>query len=274
VALGLVAGLALILGARGGAWLSSVAPRLSGLQVLWEAMFQLGILAIALGFLISLLRYRLYDAETAISRSASYAALTVALVAIFAGTEATIENVGQAYFGMGIGNISAAMAAAVAAVLLNPIHRRITDWAESRFQRDLVLLKNELPELLEDLAASASPAQLGAVILPRINAAVHATRSALITPDGEVAAVDGDLAATQATPQDDERFPIRLELACPVSGRAGWLVLGPRPDGSLYAKEDMEALEFVRPAIRRALLWTIAHERLRSSGVDPNGTAT
>jgi len=236
-------------------------------------MFQLGIIAIALGFLISLLRYRLYDAETAISRSASYAAITVALVAVFAGTEATIENVGQAYLGMGIGNVSAAMAAAVAAVLLNPIHSRITEWAEGRFQQDLVRLKRELPELLQDLAASASPAELGAAILPRINAAVHATRSALVTPGGHMIAVEDDLAPAQAARWSErlsrdppgDLFPVRLDLACPVSGGTGWLLLGPRPDGSLYAREDLAALDFVRPAIRRALLWATAHERLRAA---------
>lgn len=279
VALGLVSGLLLILGARAGAWLSAAAPKLGRLPILWEAMFQVGIIAIALGFLVSLLRYRLYDAETAISRSASYAILTVVVVAVFAGTEAAIEYVGQAYLGMGIGNISATMAAAVAAVLLSPIHNRTTAWVEGRFQRDLVLLKRELPELLEDLAASASPPQLGAAILPRINAAVHATRSALITPDGLVVAVSGDILTADAErwlkgdgagsraecASEDALFPVRLDLTSPISGRTGWLLLGPRPDGSLYAREDLEALNCVRPAIRRALLWTIAREGLGST---------
>ena len=33
------------------------------MQLLWETSFQLGIIIIALGFLVSLLRYRLFDAE-------------------------------------------------------------------------------------------------------------------------------------------------------------------------------------------------------------------
>ena len=291
VALGLVSGLALILGARAGAAAAAVGPALGGLPVLWEAMFQSGIMVIALGFLVSLLRYRLYDAETAISRSASYAALTAALVAVFAGTEATIESLGQEYLGMGIGNISAAMAAALAAVLLNPIHSRLSEWAEGRFQRDLLRLKHDLPDLLEDLAASASPAQLGAAILPRIDDAVHSTRSALISLDGAVVAVAGEVGVVEARrwlertrpgaarlprcAPGDPLFPIRFELACPVSGRTGWLVLGPRPDGSLYAKEDLDALEFVRPAIRRALLWAITLQdfRRRERGSGESGEA-
>src|SRR5689334_8126394 len=59
VALGLSSGIGLILVARVAA-----ALRISTMEIVWEAMFQLGIIAIALGFLVSLLRYRLFDAET------------------------------------------------------------------------------------------------------------------------------------------------------------------------------------------------------------------
>ena len=278
VALGLVAGIGLILCARAGAAVSAASPVLQSMPILWEGLFQLGIVVVALGFLVSLLRYRLFDAETAISRSAVFAALTIAVVAVFAGTEATIENVGQSYLGMGAGNISAAMAAAVAAVLLNPLHDRISSWAEQRFQRDLVLLKRDLPELLEDLAAGASPRQLGAAILPRINRAVHATRSALLTPQAKVIAVQGasksDVQRWSRTALDggrfvalrdgaDDLFPVRVALHCPVSGESGWLVLGPRPDGSLHGKEDLDAIQCVLPAIRRALSWAAAREASR-----------
>ena len=104
VALGLMAGVGLILCARAG----SAASPLHGqiMPILWEAMFQLGIIIVALGFLVSLLRFRLFDAETVISRSAAYAGLTIALVAKFGGTEALIQNLGQSYLGMNIGGIS------------------------------------------------------------------------------------------------------------------------------------------------------------------------
>ena len=274
IALGLVLGVGLILTARAGAALSPRSPMLASSPILWEGLFQLGIVTIALGFLVSLLRYRLFDAETAISRSAALAGVTIAMVATFAGTEATIELIGQQYLGMGIGDISAAMAAAVAAVLLNPLHDRISNWAESRFQRDLVLLKKELPEHLAELSAGASAAELGAAILPRINEAIHATRSALMI-EGKVSAATGierRHAAAWARrsrkdlPEapDDGLFPVRLPLHCPFSGRTAWLLLGPRPDGSLYGRDDLDALDAVRPAIRHALSWALNRERERA----------
>ena len=65
VALGLAVGVGLILSARAAAF----AQIIPGMPMLWEALFQLGIIVVALGFLVSLIRYRLFDAETVISRS-------------------------------------------------------------------------------------------------------------------------------------------------------------------------------------------------------------
>ena len=249
VALGLVAGIALILSARaGGAIAAGKAMPMAG-RIVLEGLFQLGIVIIALGFLTSLLRYRLYDAETAISRSAAYAGLTLALVAIFAASESFIQTVGQRYFGSGIGDLSGGIAAAIAAVLLTPLHGRISKWAELHFQRDLIGLTTELPELLAAMAGSSSVARLGSSVLPRIEEAIHSARIALV--------VDGKLigsraiakaaayrwltrwkapAVTDLFDQDDDRdFPIRMALRCPFGGVRGWLLLGPRPDGSIMA---------------------------------------
>ncbi|MCL6729749.1 hypothetical protein [Sphingomonas hankyongi] len=262
VALGLVAGVALILIARAGASLSRVIPQPYSIPVLWEGVFQLGIIVVALGFLTSLLRYRLFDAETAISRSAALAVLTLAIVATFAGTEASIEWIGQQYFGMGIGNISAAMAAAVAAVILNPLHNRISDWAEHRFQRDLVTLKRDLPELLVELSGRASTRELGTMALPRIRRAMHASRVALIV-HGKVAAVDGiDLrsvrswarsAVTQEPRVPGDVFPTRIELNEPNGEISACLALGPRPDGTVQAKDELAAIAAIAPNLRRAI---------------------
>lgn len=270
VALGLVSGISLILGARSGAALSHGAAALA-LRAIWEGMFQAGIVIIAGGFLVSLLRYRLFDAETAISRSAGYAALTICLVAVFAASEATIENVGQTYFGMGLGNVSAAAAAAVAAVLLNPLHERIGGWAERRFQRDLVLLKTELPALLEDVAASVSPTELGDAALRRICDAIHVVRAGLLV-DGSLVSVTGiELPPTRrkqpVDPYLSQIFPVRVPLGCPFSRVQGFLLLGPRPDGSLCGKDDIGAVDYILPALRRSLIVSTAREALRTENL-------
>ena len=270
VAVGLSVGVSLILCARAAAF-GRIIP---AMPVLWEGMFQLGIIVVALGFLVSLLRYRLFDAETVISRSAAYATLTIALVATFGGTEAFIQNVGQDYLGMDVGGISGGMAAAVAAVLLSPLHARLTEWAEERFQPDLAQLKRQMPELLARLGTSSSTRRLAETVLAHINRAIHATRSALIL-DGRVTGADGvslrdvqtwigrsfrEDSEWKARDDSDLIFPVRLPLG---NGRlAAWLVLGPRPDGTLYPKEDLSAVRSILPSVHQDLVSAKAREKI------------
>jgi hypothetical protein len=278
VALGLVTGVGLILCARGGAALSASSPQLAPMATVWEAMFQLGVVAIAVGFLVSLLRYRLFDAEAAISRSAAYAALTIAVVATFGGTEALIENLGQAYLGMWIGSVSGAMAAAIAALLFSPLQSRINDWAEHYFQPELALLKHQMPKLLERLSASSSTRQICTAVLPHFNAAIHASRSAFLLQRRIVATsgmtmqtaqrwardcIDHDLRALERA-HDDPIFPLRLALGGTSLGATIWLLLGPRPDGTLYGREDLDAVRSTFPTLQRALTSSIAREALGS----------
>lgn len=275
VALGLVAGVGLILCARAGA---AASRRIAAMPIVWEGMLQLGIITLAFGFLVSLLRYRLFDAESVISRSAAYAALTIALVATFGGTEALIQNIGQDYLGMNVGGVSGGMAAAVAAVMLNPLHERVTSWAESRFQPDLAQLKREMPQLLARLKRTASTERLCAVVLPAINAAIHASRSAIMV-DGQIAGSCGisrtrarrwarSFAGDFGQPIRDDRdlvFPLRLALGNSASVAFAWLVVGPRPDGTLYGREDLDAVRSVLPAILDGLIVAKAHEALNVS---------
>ena len=274
VALGLIAGVGLILCARAGLAVST--SSIPVMPILWEAMFQLGIIIVALSFLVSLLRYRLFDAETVISRSAAYATLTIALVATFGGTEALIQNVGQNYLGMNLGSISGGMAAAVAAVLLNPLQGRITSWAEDRFQPDLAQLKRQMPELLTRLGTGSSTRRLCDAVLPLINAAIHATRSALLV-DGKILGTAGiefreaHRWADQSLGRDsrwpnrdasDAVFPLRLAIGSTRSGESAWLLLGSRPDGTFYGREDLEAVRSSLPALQNALIATEAREAL------------
>lgn len=274
VTLGLVVGIALILSARAGAQLTAgmAMPTIGTVAI--EGLFQLGIIALALGFLISLLRFRLYDAEAAISRSAIYAALTLSLVGTFAACEALIELLGQRYFGSSVGSVSGAAAAAVAAILLTPLHGRISSWAEQYFQHDLAVLKQELPDLLLTLSAGASVKHLASAVLPRIEQAVQSTRIALHV-DGRLVASHGITISSARSllkgwrpPEmvgpidrdDNEAFPLRMPLRCPFGSVRGWLSFGPRPDGSFYGRDDLEALTAIARPLQRALILVAERE--------------
>lgn len=278
VALGLVVGISLILSARAGAALTAHMESPPMGAILLESLFQLGIVIVALGFLTSLLRYRLYDAETAISRSAVYAALTLALVGTFAACEAIIELLSQTYLGAGIGNISGAVAAAMVAVLMTPLHGRISEWAEQHFQRDLVTLKKQLPDLLAALSAGTSVRRLGTVIMPRIEAAVHSARIALLV-DGKLIVTHGitevsarRLLRNWRTPEspelfdrrEEDPFPLRMALCCPLGSVRGWLLLSARPDGSYHGKDELDALAEIAPPLQRTLFLIAEREQERA----------
>lgn len=219
------------------------------------------------GIVISLLKYRLYDADTVIGRSVTFGALTLGLVAIFAGSEKIIEILGEEYFGERLGALAGGLGAAVAAVMIAPLHHRITRWAERRFKKNLLRLRRELPLLAGDLRETASPKRIAGAVLDETADAVRAARAAILTGD-EVAAVRGtDTAALESwrgcwqapthagldCDRTDPMFPIRIPLDASGHGRVGWLLLGPRPDGSFYGKDEREALDEIADPVARAL---------------------
>lgn len=224
-------------------------------------------LGLPAGLLISLLRYRLYDADAAISRSVAYGVLTVSLLAIFAGSEKVIEVLGEKYFGETMGALAGGLGAALAAVLIVPLHHRFSHWAEKRFQKNLIDLRRGLPLLVGDLRETATLEDVAEAVAKRVERGVRATRCAVVV-EGAVAAsrhvpaAELDQWLRDWTPtahegldcvRADPLFPMRVPLEADGCGRVGWLLLGPRPDGSFYGKDEREALDEIADPIARAI---------------------
>ncbi|HYD24801.1 MAG TPA: hypothetical protein VEB68_08380 [Croceibacterium sp.] len=239
----------------------------------------LGSFCVVGGILIALLRYRLYDADAAISRSALYALLTLSLIAVFAASETLIQSIGMQWFGAYAGTAGGAFAAAMAALLLVPLHQRLSKWAEKRFQRDLARLNAELPVLLAEVRNSSDPREFADNALQLVMRGVHASHGAILLADGDRLALahaqgipadglaDRLAAELPAHPErgarraDDPLLPLRLPLVTAGGTTTGWIVLGPHPDGSHYGKDDREALEDLAPPLARAI--ELAIERAR-----------
>jgi hypothetical protein len=269
---GLVAGLLLSLlsiagNAAASAW-QAADPR----WVAWQYMFvqTLGIWglgAMALGLIVSILRYRLYDADAVIGRSAAYAVLTVGFVALFAASEKIIELLGQEYLGQNVGSLAGGVAAALAAVAIAPMHDRTRRWAERRFQKGLYRLRHALPPLVGDLRETAGLEQIAGATLDSLIEGVRASRAALIVRDqllqgrniapSEVA--EWRSGWTPATHDgvdvhpSDPLFPVRVPLEAEGHGRVGWLLLGSRPDGTLFGKSECNAIEEIAEPVARAI---------------------
>lgn len=265
------------------AFLSILGLRLSAVDARWYAWGSIlplivgvaAALAFTGGLIVSVLKYRLYDADTVIGRSAAYGVLTVGFVGLFAGAEKLSEIVGERYFEHSIGIAAGAIGAAVAAVCIVPLHNRVHRWAERRFQKPLIRLREGLPECVADLRESSSVEQLASAVMKRVEAGVRSTREAVLLADKGKLALAGArgvsakaLRAWQrgwiSAPGDgaldcaraDPLFPLRVRLCIDSGGEPetiGWLLLGPRPDGSFFSKDEREALEHVAGPVARAI---------------------
>jgi hypothetical protein len=244
-----------------------------------EMMTPLEGLCLVGGLLVSLLRYRLYDADAAISRSTVYAALTVLLFGVFAASETLIQTLSQKWIGAGSSAVGGAVAAALAASLLVPLHHRLNDWAKQRFQRDLSRLRAELPEVLIAIRDSSNPDELADDALKLAMRGVHASHGAMLLADAgrlRVAHAEGMAAnglaerlgaelpaepSPGALRTSDADAPLCLPLIAPDATLVGWLALGPHPDGSFYGKDDRKALEELAPPLARALSQAMTRAR-------------
>ena len=239
------------------------------LELLGGLSFGIAFLCLQVGLLIALLRYRLYDAEAVISRSATFALVTIFIGGIFAASNEAVKVFIQGLYGPSSGQTPGIFAAAVATVVVSPAQERIQRWSEQRFQRNLVKLREDLPDCLRELRESAPMDELLDETLRRIEAGVRTTRLAVLV-DGKAAAtrgITGDAVAEwlqafdPATCRDavcstgDATFPIRVPLQSKTDegGSIGWLLVGPRPDGSLLSKDEQRALIDIAGPITRAI---------------------
>lgn len=221
------------------------------LDVLLWIVRSIAFASLALGLLVSLLRYRLYDADAAISRSAGYAVLTLLLAGTFGASAKAIEWFFETSFGRDAGALPGAIGAGLAVVLITPMHRRIQDWAERRFQKALLHLRRDLPDCVGDLRETAGTAELLDDVLARVEAGTRAVRSAVL--------IDGETVAARGGEGD---FPLSIPLRIGhQETEVGTLLVGPRPDGSAPGKDEREALAEVADPIARAMRIVGVRER-------------
>jgi hypothetical protein len=245
-----------------------------GLEVAAGFAFGLAFLLLQAGLLVALLRYRLYDAEVAISRSASFALIALILAGIFAATMEGVKEVILRFFGRDAGSIAPIVGAALSTVMINPVYQRVQGWAERRFQRRLAEMRRELPDCLRDLRHFASLPELVEEVLQRISSGVRSARLALVL-DGKVAGTRGtgaaeveawlertalDPACSAGVETGDSFFPLRRPLSLDDGTCLGWILLGPHPDRSRLSTAELDALDELAAPVARAVRVVVARE--------------
>jgi hypothetical protein len=141
-------------------------------------------LALQLGLLVALLRFRLYDAESVISRSATFGIVMLAMGVAFAAGAEAIEEAVKAAAGRDAGPAASIVAAAMATLLASPAYGFIQRWTERVFHGNLLKLRRELPENVRDLREVASLPELLGDVLQRVGAGVRTVRGAIARKRG------------------------------------------------------------------------------------------
>lgn len=260
---------------------ADVSPATPWLFLAATALHATGYAVVGLALTVSLLKHRLYDAEALISRSAAVAVLTLLLGGVWAMSEKVIELALENGLGAQAGALAGAISAGLAAIAVASAQSRVRLWTEKRFQKGVYLLKQDIPGLMQAMGVWASAAEAGAVLAGRVSQDVRSVRAALVLETGEIAAA-GDVAPANVSEWLTERplagalrerephdplFPLRIQLCESIDAEpVGHLLLGPRPDGSLCNRDELEALkEIVRPVARA--LHAITRRELKEAGL-------
>ena len=208
------------------------------------------------------MRYRLYDAEFVISKSANVALITLGVAAVFAGTADGLKQIIYNYYG----NTDERRA--------DDLRRGALDGARqpdpgarpalvgtSASRETCSCCATILPEVARDMRETASLGEMLDEILARVDRGVRAVRSAAIV-NGCVLRARGlsidevEAWRTSAFAQDykrdmcepsDKLFPIRVHLVPSSDDEEpiGYLLVGPRPDGSIPSRDEQKALKEV-----------------------------
>lgn len=242
-------------------------------NVVGSVALSLSLAAIPLGVLAGAMNFRPWDADLWIARSAAVGTATLGLAAVFAGGAEALRLGLRASMGDGAEAVAAALAAAVALAVFNPVR----EWLTRRADTDLICTRERLTERLPLLLAGrqvvASPEEVGRVALHAIRDVLNTDRAAVIDLDPEgwevVATVGLEAGAVlewanraldaSSMPErsvqvwEDPAFVLRVPLRSAEDELVGVLALGTHGKGRGYSTEERKALDTASRSLAEAL---------------------
>ncbi len=220
-----------------------------------------GMVALVGGVAVALLRYRLYDAEALIGRSAGYALLTLTLVAAWASAESVLQGTLAQVVGEAASPLYPALAALLSALLIGPARKRLLGWTEARFRPAVARVAETLPERVGDLRETADPDEIARYALDALTAALR-------TEDGRLDLADAAALAQVGAAAPPGGWGLEVALETEDGGRpVGCLRLGLRPDGTPPNRDEREAVAAVARPLARALQSAL-HRRGRDAAIE------
>jgi hypothetical protein len=219
--------------------------------------------AIPLGLFVALTRFRLWEADTVISRSAAYAVVTMLVGIVWAASADLAKLIISTIMGQQHEAGATAIGAIVAAGIFGPTQSAVLGWTRRRFGSPADRLA-DLPAQAKEWGLVDSPQELGERILAAIDAALHPAQASLTLDEGDIElaslARESDLVASGAA-GSKVRVPLRYE-----DSLVGTLILGPRTDGNRYGLKERQALLRIAEPLAAALRTSAVRHR-REAGM-------
>jgi hypothetical protein len=238
-------------------WNTGMMMPLYGLIVI--TLFNFGFMAMALGLLISLIRFRLWEADRVISRSAISAAVTLAVGVVWTLSIDLLKVGVEWALGEENETVATIAGAVLAAGIFAPTQALAMRWAKVRLAGD----ESRIQRLIDRLAvwrATETPEEIGVRTLSALAAAVHCNAAALLV-DGPrglrlLAARDVEEADALGHPSYEPSADARFAMALPLEdedGPIGQLLVGPRSDLNRYNAAQIDGLATITEPLAEAL---------------------
>lgn len=239
-------------------------PPLLGLLIL--ALFEFGFLAMAIGLLVSLLRFRLWEADSVISRSAISAGVTLLVGIVWTLSVDGLKLGVEWVLGEENATVTTIAGAVLAAGIFAPTQTLAMRWAKTRLEGD----ESRVKRLISRLAVwrtTETPEEIATRTLSALNAAVHCSSAAVLVDSARgpqlLASRDVEQADLLSNPSYDPATDQRFVRSLPLEdddGPMGLLLIGPRSDFNRYNSAQLSGLtklaeplaETLRAALKRA----------------------
>lgn len=211
-------------------------------------LFSLGMAAIPFGLLVALTRFRLWEADRVISRSAAYAVVTLVVGVVWAASSDLVKLIITEVMGRESEAGATTVGAVIAAGIFSPTQSVVLGWTRRHFGSPLDRIAGAA-DRIKAWGLAETPTEVAIRSLELIDQAIHPTAAAIVidAPIGEEL-----LAARGTETADDPGLTDRLPIA-DDAGSVGTLLIGRRSDGNRYNRQELEAVRRIVPHLAEAL---------------------
>jgi hypothetical protein len=222
-------------------------------------LFSLGMAVLPLGLLVALTRFRLWEADTVITRSAAYAVVTLVVGIVWAVSSDLLKLVIEEVIGRESQAGATTAGAVIAAGIFSPTQSLVLGWTRKRFGGPLDRMRGASARM-KKWALTETPAEVATRALGIIDDVMHPSASAIVLDE----ALSRDMIAARdvASPDDPElveKLPLTDE-----EGPVGTLLLGRRSDRNRYNRQQLEAIDELIPPLAEALRIARSHHSRES----------